>query len=1396
MKKTVAILLSLLMIISSISGTFVFTASAEVVNLFNNGDFKDADLEANTATDWVTDGTSYNLDYEEGNTENLPEGEDFNFATFKRNTAVASGTTTVYYRRSVKVQKNTDYKISFWVKNNGIKSFKYFMYEPIYQNYKGAYSNYGKPSEAQNIYSYDYAVKDDNGDVITRVIRTDVNHLIKDATNNEELRNKPSSMASFSGALIAPNNQGEWVKIEHTFTTGNDDNHVADIRVAFSVEIHPDNTEDKSLSIGGIEMTATPKEVITDTALSNNYDLGTVEPVGGAEVIDGEVTVTAVPFANNKFLGWYKGGKLVSQYPSLTYTYNENDTEKYKAMFEEAGNGISDGGEGYTATDLAKFVSGSLDNSGGNGAWELDSNDGSTWTKIFTDSTHVRSGKKSIYLNSRYSYAGRNFTGLKPNTDYTLTFYSYMDVGFGANKDTGVMTDFNRQLGRVLITDKSVDVAWTKAESETGKAGVISGTDSRLIAIKNNIYGTGRWEKVTFDFNTGSSTDITLWINYTATTVSGQNTDGCYIDDISLTCNEPEVDDGEEEEDEVMDFENPEKWGKHGDNSKQLSGYTGYKAPESYVAVTTNTTKPALIKEGESSLVFTPQTRWFDYKLTGLKPNTKYALSFSYATNKMTSSVGTTQKMILSRYGIFNYAAEGANLNGVVNSPSWNPSGYLHYNGTNMFTVMDDDGVGTPYYKEYSVRRVTDGGANGIAEVANTWYNTILYFNSGNVSDTLAFVFYANCSNTYLDDFRLIEIKDEVRIQDYYAPAVEGKTAQGTYTTEKGTTTLYEGVTEADFSAYKTTLANANFAEYSTNAFGNNKFALYVKGNTTVNVTYTPYNNTMLVAEQVTDLLPTNEEQNVYEDKGYEPLIIQLDHNNTTGGGIGMSYIIRLADGSFIIVDGGHTETYFDNANRLYKLLREYTPEGDIQIAAWFLTHCHSDHISGFSSFVERYGAQVNIEQLIYNFDTYEHYEWGKNDSLLGYQGYEFFDIIVKLNPQIKISTCHSGYKYHIRNAVIDIMYTLEDNFPKVLGVSLSDTNNTSTVFKVSFTDEDVDQTLLITGDSGSVESAGLLSKYQDDELKSTFVQAIHHGIAYGSYELYGKMNPEVVLFPASAGRLMNVLYQKQNSYFVAEDSVKEVVCSDYGTRIFALPYTAPEGLTGMSKFTLPKDFDSNNPSNSNTYVGASIRQAGENGSEAKQAVRFKFQIPEHIILASTEDGYTVAEYGMLVSESNANLNYFDGNKSFVTDENGVKTFKGVAYNKANDKDVVFGYQNFASATGDQLRSRQYTCALYNIGVDKFGNTDYAKYDTVFFVRSYITFKNANGDTKVYYGATQSASVFAVMKAALESDNTDDITYVKNFLDGKVEGFTADAAAIKAAWIADSTRASLYTPAN
>ena len=171
-----------------------------------------------------------------------------------------------------------------------------------------------------------------------------------------------------------------------------------------------------------------------------------------------------------------------------------------------------------------------------------------------------------------------------------------------------------------------------------------------------------------------------------------------------------------------------------------------------------------------------------------------------------------------------------------------------------------------------------------------------------------------------------------------------------------------------------------------------------------------------------------------------------------------------------------------------------------------------------------------------------------------------------------------------------------------------------------------------------------------------------------------------------------------------------------------------------------------------------------------------------------------------MVSEDSASLTYYEGTKAYTTAEDGTRTFKGIAYNKLNGTNVVYGYENYKNLDDGESRSTQYTCALYNIGANG-KTTDYTKYDTVIYVRSYIVFKNANGDTKVYYGDTKEASVFAVMTAVLKSTATDDQTvsdqtYVKNFLDGKVEGFTADADAIKAAWNADSTRASLYAPAN
>lgn len=79
----------------------------------------------------------------------------------------------------------------------------------------------------------------------------------------------------------------------------------------------------------------------------------------------------------------------------------------------------------------------------------------------------------------------------------------------------------------------------------------------------------------------------------------------------------------------------------------------------------------------------------------------------------------------------------------------------------------------------------------------------------------------------------------------------------------------------------------------------------------------------------------------------------------------GMSYVFKLCDGSFFIIDGG----YFTKGecDRLYQFLLDHTDD-KIHIAGWFCSHAHEDHFGCFMDFAKKYGKCVTIEKLYYNF--------------------------------------------------------------------------------------------------------------------------------------------------------------------------------------------------------------------------------------------------------------------------------------------------------------------------------------------------------------------------------------------------------------------------------------------
>ncbi|MBO7177290.1 MAG: MBL fold metallo-hydrolase, partial [Clostridia bacterium] len=80
----------------------------------------------------------------------------------------------------------------------------------------------------------------------------------------------------------------------------------------------------------------------------------------------------------------------------------------------------------------------------------------------------------------------------------------------------------------------------------------------------------------------------------------------------------------------------------------------------------------------------------------------------------------------------------------------------------------------------------------------------------------------------------------------------------------------------------------------------------------------------------------------------------------------GMSYIMRTADGKFVLIDSNWGE--YDEPEHLLELLNAQNVNGGKPvIAAWFITHAHPDHYLGFVRLCERHAAEFIVEKIIYN---------------------------------------------------------------------------------------------------------------------------------------------------------------------------------------------------------------------------------------------------------------------------------------------------------------------------------------------------------------------------------------------------------------------------------------------
>ncbi len=279
----------------------------------------------------------------------------------------------------------------------------------------------------------------------------------------------------------------------------------------------------------------------------------------------------------------------------------------------------------------------------------------------------------------------------------------------------------------------------------------------------------------------------------------------------------------------------------------------------------------------------------------------------------------------------------------------------------------------------------------------------------------------------------------------------------------------------------------------------------------------------------------------------------------------GMSYVIRLGDGRFIVIDGGWNFT--QDAQNLMEVLQKGSGGKTPVVAAWIMTHAHCDHYRCFNRFAELFGDDVVVEKVLFDFPDAEAYpkeQYIKRKLDIKDENFkiennhsDFVHInlmcsnIEKFGAQIFMP--HMGQIYKIGDALIQFLSGIEDT----ADAKNEDSNAQSLVFRMELGG----QVILFTADASF--SAAKLSARYGEFLKADILQVPHHGFGSGSVDAqkegYGFINPSVCMLPVSEENAFTRFdtYVEGSRHLFLNQGIDELITGDVTTTI-TLPYTAP----------------------------------------------------------------------------------------------------------------------------------------------------------------------------------------------------------------------------------------------